>query len=178
MHLNHLANQLAHHLQGLVHNPQTLWGMGGFGDTPNPAREASPNATPIPTTSLVSALGIGPDAPVGICLQRSLAMSIGVLAILKAGGVVVPLDPDDPQERLAFLCADAQIRVLLTQQQIQEQWQGSVTAGFVSEVKTVVLERDWPIIMQGQVSRPDRSLLPEHLCYIIYTSGSTGTPKG
>src|SRR6185312_10868349 len=82
-------------------------------------------------------LGVGPEVFVGLCLERSLEMVVGLLAILKAGGVYVPLDPTYPQERLAFLLHDAQIAILLTQQSLVE----ALPTGSIAQV---CIDTDWP----------------------------------
>ena len=116
-------------------------------------------------------LGVGPDVLVGICMERSLELIVGLLGILKAGGAYVPLDPTYPQERLAFMIADAQLQVLLTQQHLQ-----SVLPG--QRAHLVCLDTDWEqIALEGDVNL-ESCVTPEHLAYSIYTSGSTGKPKG
>ncbi|HEX6291107.1 MAG TPA: amino acid adenylation domain-containing protein [Herpetosiphonaceae bacterium] len=116
-------------------------------------------------------LGVGPDTPVGICIERSLDLVVGLLAILKAGGAYVPLDPSYPQERLAFLIRDAQVPVLLTSAALAERLpEHSATV--------VCLDTDWPQIAEQPVSTPASGVQPDNLAYIIYTSGSTGLPKG
>ncbi len=117
------------------------------------------------------ALGVGPEVPVGICLERSLELVIGLLGILKAGGAYVPLDPDYPTERLAFILADTAPPVLLTQHGVLGQLP---TFGG----NTLLLDRDWPLISTQPDANPTCSTSPANLAYIIYTSGSTGTPKG
>ncbi|MEA5603525.1 non-ribosomal peptide synthetase [Nostoc sp. UHCC 0252] len=119
----------------------------------------------------LQSLGVGADVLVGICLERSLLMVVGLLGILKAGGAYVPLDPDYPQERLSFMLEDAQVRVLLTQQQLKEklpQHQG----------KVVCLDADWQFISQSSQENPITTIQDSNLAYVIYTSGSTGKPKG
>lgn len=117
------------------------------------------------------ALGVGPEVPVGICLERSLEMVIGLLGILKAGGAYVPLDPAYPAERLAFMLEDAQPPVLLTQERL--------VAGLPEHGATVVcLDSGWGAIARESEENPINSTTPENLAYVIYTSGSTGQPKG
>ena len=99
--------------------------------------------------------GVGPETPVGVCLERSAQMIVALLGVLKAGGAYVPLDPGYPQERLAFTLADAGVSVLLNEEQ---------------------LEGD--AIATENTLNPSRLTTPENLAYIIYTSGSTGVPKG
>ena len=116
-------------------------------------------------------LGVGPEARVGICVERSVAMVVGLLGILKAGGAYVPLDAQYPEERLRFLVADAQVGVLLTQQQLL----GRLPA---QEAQVVCLDRDWEEIGQQSKANVDCAVEVENPAYIIYTSGSTGLPKG
>ncbi|MEO7020166.1 MAG: amino acid adenylation domain-containing protein, partial [Ktedonobacteraceae bacterium] len=117
-------------------------------------------------------LGIGPDTPVGICLERSIEMVVGVLGILKAGGVYVPLDPNYPAERLAFMLSDTQTPVLLTQQSLV----GRLPTQDVRHI--LCLDAEWHTIAAQSNENPHTSLQANNLAYIIYTSGSTGTPKG
>ena len=116
-------------------------------------------------------LGVGPQTRVGICLQRSLEMLVGILGILKAGGAYVPLDPTYPRERLAFMAADVQAPVLLTQARLLE---GLPEHG----PEVVCLDTGWEAIAQHSEVNPMSAVTPEHLAYVIYTSGSTGQPKG
>ncbi len=117
-------------------------------------------------------LGVGPEVKVGICVERSLETVIGLLGILKAGGAYVPIDPSYPQSRQAFIVKDAQIRVLLTQQDV-------VTKLPEHQAQVICLDSDWTTISQECTKNPDiRNLTPDNLAYIIYTSGSTGQPKG
>ena len=116
-------------------------------------------------------LGVGPETLVGVCLERSLEMVVGLLGILKAGGAYVPLDPKYPQERVAFMLADTQAPVLLTQQRLmQDLPEHSAT--------TVCLDTHWDRIAQSSPDNPVNRATPQNLAYVIYTSGSTGTPKG
>lgn len=116
-------------------------------------------------------LGVGPEVPVGIYIERSIEMVIGLLAILKAGGGYVPLDPASPAERLSYMIKDARIEVLLTQQ---------ILAGNVEEPPKHVLclDRDWVEIGQQPSTAPSCQVTSDNMAYIIYTSGSTGQPKG
>ncbi|MBA2672822.1 non-ribosomal peptide synthase/polyketide synthase, partial [Ramlibacter sp.] len=117
-------------------------------------------------------LGVGPERLVGICMERSLQMVVGLLAVLKAGGAYVPLDPGYPKDRLAYMLADAKPQVLLTQESLL----GQLPAG---EGAVLCLDRDWPqrIAMQP-TDDPRHQAQPHNLVYVIYTSGSTGLPKG
>ncbi|KAB8332627.1 non-ribosomal peptide synthetase [Scytonema tolypothrichoides VB-61278] len=116
-------------------------------------------------------LGVGPEVLVGICVERSLSMIIGLLGILKAGGAYVPLDPTYPQERLAFILEDAQVPVLLTQQQLVEVMPQH-------KAKIICLDTDWQTIVQQSQENLFREIATNNLAYVIYTSGSTGKPKG
>ncbi|UFP96150.1 non-ribosomal peptide synthetase [Gloeobacter morelensis] len=114
-------------------------------------------------------LGVGAETLVGLCVERSPLIVIGMLAILKAGGAYVPLDPAYPAERLAFILADAQVSVLLTQAHL---------------APTLLPSTGTPVLFLEEFAAPgDAENLPtvttaDHLAYVIYTSGSTGRPKG
>jgi amino acid adenylation domain-containing protein/thioester reductase-like protein len=113
--------------------------------------------------------GVAPEVLVGICVERSLEMIVGLLAILKAGGAYLPLDPAYPQERLAYMLADAQVSVLLTQE--------SLSANLDTSAKVICIDNTELIIQQPQTNLINQSQL-DNLAYVIYTSGSTGKPKG
>jgi amino acid adenylation domain-containing protein len=115
--------------------------------------------------------GIGPEVRVGICMERSLELVVGILGILKAGAAYVPLDPGYPRERLAYILDDAQVRVLLTQKHL---------SGMLSPHPTevVCLDLEWDAIAREADQRPEIAVNPHNLAYVIYTSGSTGSPKG
>lgn len=116
-------------------------------------------------------LGVNPEVLVGICVERSLLMVVGLLGILKAGGAYVPLEPAYPKERLAFMLSDAQVSVLLTQEKL--------VAGLPQHKAHVVcLDKDWRRISQEDGNNPVSTVTGENLAYAIYTSGSTGRPKG
>ncbi|MEH2381700.1 MAG: amino acid adenylation domain-containing protein [Nostoc sp.] len=116
-------------------------------------------------------LGVGPEVLVGICVERSIEMLVGLLGILKAGGAYVPLDPNYPQERLSYMLADSGIEVLLTHRSLLESLP-SHTA------RVVCLDSDWGAIEQHQKDNLDFGVCSDNLAYTIYTSGSTGLPKG
>ena len=116
-------------------------------------------------------LGVKPDVLVGVLVERSLDMIIGLLGVLKAGGAYVPLDPIYPQERLAFMLSDAQIPVLLTQQALLKQLPEHGAS-------VICLDADWEIIDTNRTDNTVSSVGSDHLAYVIYTSGSTGNPKG
>ncbi|HBZ82358.1 non-ribosomal peptide synthase/polyketide synthase [Brevibacillus parabrevis] len=115
--------------------------------------------------------GVEAGTLVGLCVDRSLDMLIGLLAILKAGGAYVPIDPAYPEERLAFMLADAKISILLTQKHLGKQWKGR-------KRRTVYLDRDAKKWAEESPLAPDVDTTKDSLAYVIYTSGSTGTPKG
>src|SRR5216683_2242299 len=116
-------------------------------------------------------LGVGAEVRVGICVERSLEMVVGLLGILKAGGAYVPLDPEYPPERLGYMLEDARVPVLLTQERIRERLPES-------DARIVELDKEWE-----QIARESSEDLPsvtagENAAYVMYTSGSTGRPKG
>src|SRR5262245_12731193 len=116
-------------------------------------------------------MSVGVEVRVGICLERSLEMVVGILGILKAGGVYVPLDPALPSERLAFILEDAQTPVLVTEEGLVER-----EAGGVAEV--VYLGANWKTIRERGEENLAEMVMPDNPAYVIYTSGSTGQPKG
>jgi amino acid adenylation domain-containing protein len=116
-------------------------------------------------------LGVKPEVLVGICVERSLEMVVGLLGILKAGGAYVPIDPEYPPERLAYMLADSQVSVLLTQQKLLARLPNH-------QAEIICLDRDWEEISQEQNTNLTSGVKPDNLAYVIYTSGSTGKPKG
>ncbi|MHC2779547.1 AMP-binding protein [Bradyrhizobium liaoningense] len=122
-------------------------------------------------------LGVKPDQPVAICLERSLAMVVGLLAILKAGGAYLPLDPAYPSARLRQIVGDAEPKLLLC----DVAGRTALGAEAVADVTVVDLETATPTWGERPPSNPDPGALglsSRHLAYVIYTSGSTGIPKG
>jgi amino acid adenylation domain-containing protein len=116
-------------------------------------------------------LGVAPEIPVGICMERGLEMVIGLLGILKAGGGYVPLDPAYPPERLNLMMEDAQSPVLLTQSSLANRIDSTHS-------RVVCVDEEWPRLAAENSSDVAVVALPENLAYVIYTSGSTGKPKG
>ncbi|KWI71348.1 non-ribosomal peptide synthetase [Burkholderia stagnalis] len=116
-------------------------------------------------------LGVEPDALVGLCVPRSLDMVVGLLAILKAGGAYVPIDPDYPADRIAYMLADSNARVLITQAEIARRLPDS-------PAPRVLIDEDWPRITAATGTAARDGLDAHHLAYVIYTSGTTGRPKG
>ena len=120
---------------------------------------------------LLMAQGVQADSLVGICVERSVEMVVGLLAIHKAGGAYVPLDPEYPQERLAYMIQDSGIALLLTQ--------GSLSAALpTDDVSVILLDQPAGWLDAYSERRPEVVVDPLSLAYVIYTSGSTGRPKG
>ncbi|HSU16596.1 non-ribosomal peptide synthetase [Longimicrobium sp.] len=118
------------------------------------------------------ALGVGPEARVGICMERSPELVVSILAVLKAGGGYVPLNPAHPAERLETMLADAAVAVLLTQETLR----ASLPSRAGLEVLSV--DGEWARAAGERAENPESRADPRNLAYVIYTSGSTGTPKG
>ena len=119
----------------------------------------------------LQSLGVKPEILVGICVDRSLDLIVGLLGILKAGGSYIPLDPAYPSERLAFMLQDSQISTLLTQQHLLPNLPAH-------QSQIICLDRDWDSIATHSQNSPENNTNPDNLIYTIYTSGSTGKPKG
>ncbi len=115
--------------------------------------------------------GVTAETRVGISVERSLEMVIGLLGILKAGGAYVPMDPSYPEARLAFMLEDAGVKVLLAQKHLMPALKSAKT-------EIVCLDADWSLIADESRARPEHHANAENLAYMIYTSGSTGRPKG
>lgn len=114
--------------------------------------------------------GVGAETVVGIYVERSLDMVVGMLGILKAGGAYLPLDPAMPTERLALMLQDAQAAILLTQQHLSDR--------FDADIAQIACLDDWDtIIVQNSQQKPIQ-VTSKNLAYVIYTSGSSGVPKG
>lgn len=120
----------------------------------------------------LTGLGVGPDVLVGLHVERSLEMVVGILGILKAGGAYVPLDPSFPQDRLSYMVEDSKMNVLLSHHGLEEKLLARPSA-------VVRLDSDWEKIAKesgDSANLPSPS--PQNLAYVLYTSGSTGKPKG
>ncbi|MBR8841210.1 MAG: AMP-binding protein, partial [Stigonema ocellatum SAG 48.90 = DSM 106950] len=115
--------------------------------------------------------GVRPDVLVGLCVERKPLMVVGLLGILKAGGTYLPLDPAYPSSRLRFMIEDAQVALVLTQQNLLD---------LLSEqtVPIVCLDNEDFFFREQSLTNPPSEVTPDHLAYVMYTSGSTGTPKG
>ncbi len=120
----------------------------------------------------LKSLGVGPEKMVGIAVERSLEMIVGLYGILKAGGAYVPLDPTYPPDRIAYMMQDAGVPVLLTQRRLLENLPES-------SARVVCLDSDWDSLIASQSREsPACEATLDNLAYVIYTSGSTGRPKG
>ena len=119
----------------------------------------------------LQALGVGPGGLVGIYMERSVEMVVGILGILKGGRAYVPLDPVYPKDRLAFMVKDAQVPVLLTQKRLAERLPEH-------RADVVFLDAGWEVIAQESPTKPVSGATSKNLAYVLYTSGSTGKPKG
>ncbi|WP_455917252.1 non-ribosomal peptide synthase/polyketide synthase [Pseudomonas cerasi] len=115
--------------------------------------------------------GVGPDVLVGLCVERSVEMVVGLLAVLKAGGAYVPLDPEYPQERLAYMIEDSGITLLLSQQSL-------LAVLPVEGIQVIALDQPASWLAGYSSASPDSGVHALNLAYVIYTSGSTGKPKG
>lgn len=120
--------------------------------------------------------GVGPGVLVGLFVERSLDMVVGLLGIMKSGGAYVPLGPDYPEDRLKYMAEDSGIQLILTQERLT----ALATAWAGEQVQTVALDRDWDLIVGGSqgVVTLRKDVQPHDLAYVMYTSGSTGRPKG
>ena len=118
----------------------------------------------------LTALGVGPETIVGLCLGRSPESVMSALAVLKAGGAYLPLDPVYPSERLLFMLNDARPRVLITRAELAEEFSEGPW-------KVIVVDRDREVETYP-TDLPVDQAMPDNLAYVIYTSGSTGRPKG
>jgi non-ribosomal peptide synthetase component F len=115
--------------------------------------------------------GVGAEMKVGLCVERSVELIVGLLGVMKAGGAYLPLDADYPPERLAYMIEDSGCPVIVTTWRLLEELP-------VAWARIVMIDDDWPAIAGGSSGNPELITLPENLAYMIYTSGSTGKPKG
>ncbi|RQH04066.1 non-ribosomal peptide synthetase [Okeania hirsuta] len=119
----------------------------------------------------LQSLEVSSEVLVGLCIDRSIEMLVGLLGILKAGGAYVPIDPTYPQQRLAYMLEDSAVPVLLTTESLLDILPKH-------QAKTVCLDSDWQAIASHSQENPGMGVTPENRAYVIYTSGSTGKPKG
>lgn len=117
-------------------------------------------------------LGVKSETLIGVCVDRSLNMLIGLLGVLKSGGAYVPLDPSYPGDRLALMVEDSQIPILITQSDLLS------SLPKINNIKVICLDTDWLEIQKFSQDNLDSEVTPDNLAYTIYTSGSTGKPKG
>jgi amino acid adenylation domain-containing protein len=115
--------------------------------------------------------GVGPEVLVGICVERSLEMLVGILGVLKAGGAYVPLDPNYPRDRIGFMIDDALLGLVLTQQRLAK----DIPSG---QARPIFIDQDWERIAKESEENSEVPVAAPNLAYVIYTSGSTGNPKG
>lgn len=120
----------------------------------------------------LKSLGVNSETLIGVCVDRSLNMLIGLLGVLKAGGAYVPLDPSYPADRLAFMLEDSQLPLLLTQSHLLS------CLPKTNSIRVVCLDSNWQEIEQFNQDNLESEVTPDNLAYTIYTSGSTGKPKG
>lgn len=114
-----------------------------------------------------------PDVLIALCLDRSLDILIGILAVLKAGGAYVPIDPKYPAERIQFILTDTNAALLLTQFHLKKSLEKIAS----KPAPQMIAIDTRPYINEGNINLPTYSA-PNHLAYVIYTSGTTGNPKG
>ncbi|TQV68007.1 amino acid adenylation domain-containing protein [Exilibacterium tricleocarpae] len=116
--------------------------------------------------------GVGPESKVGIFIERSFDMIIGILGVAKAGAAYVPIEVDYPKQRIEYVIEDSSVYLLITQENLCDILPVNI------RTPRLCIDRDWPIIAEEPISAPDIFVSPDNLLYVIYTSGSTGKPKG
>ncbi len=119
----------------------------------------------------LQAFGVGPEVRVGVCLERTVDLVVSLLAVLKAGGAYIGLDPTYPADRVAFMLADAQAPLVISQEKLAD-------ALPPTTARVVLIDADAEEIAREPATTPANRTLPHNLAYLIYTSGSTGRPKG
>jgi amino acid adenylation domain-containing protein len=117
------------------------------------------------------ALGVGPEVPVAVCMERTPELVVALLAVLKAGGAYVPVDPAYPADRTDYMLRDSGAPVLLTHARLADRLP-------FTTARVVRVDADWPRIARESAQTPSVTLDPANLAYVVYTSGSTGRPKG
>ena len=120
----------------------------------------------------LAARGVGPEVPVGVMLERGLDLMVALLAVLKAGGAFVPMDPEYPEDRLAIMAEDAAVPVLLSQAHIRKR------VPLPPSSQRIDLDVAWPEVARQASGALAQTSGPDSLAYVIFTSGSTGRPKG
>ncbi|MGH9841929.1 MAG: AMP-binding protein, partial [Blastocatellia bacterium] len=124
----------------------------------------------------LQAMGVQPDDLVGICIERSIDLFVGLLGIFKAGGAYVPLDASYPAERIAYMLQDSAARLLLTTRAVVQQL--TLPTAAAANCQIVCLDENETAPVQAAQDNPISPVQPHNLAYCIYTSGSTGNPKG
>jgi len=128
----------------------------------------------------LQSLGIGPDAIVALCVERSVDMMIGIMGIVRADGAYMPIDPEYPDDRVSYMLEDSATRVILTEARFRDRLSALAGEG----ITIVTLDEQWPALRTDAAERLQRGETlrhaagPENVAYVIYTSGSTGKPKG
>lgn len=128
----------------------------------------------------IQSLGVKPDTLIGLCVERSTDMLVSLLGILQAGCAYVPLDPEYPEDRLAYMLSDCEAKVILTQEKLQSKLSSIATV----DTRFVILDKQAKEIttivaaITAKKIKLQKKVKPHHLAYVIYTSGSTGNPKG
>ncbi|MCA9953886.1 MAG: amino acid adenylation domain-containing protein [Anaerolineales bacterium] len=117
-------------------------------------------------------LGVKPDMRVGLFVDRSLEILVGILGVIKAGGAYVPIDPIYPPDRIHFMLEDVGASILLTQAELAPELPD------LGEIEIIALDADWPTVAQNSSANPPVCVEPNNLMYLLFTSGSTGQPKG
>ncbi|MEH2238479.1 non-ribosomal peptide synthetase [Nostoc sp.] len=166
---NYPNDKCIHHLfeKQVQHQPDSIALV--FGDEQLTYQELNNRSNKL--AQYLQKIGVDSEILVGICISQSIEMIVGLLGILKAGGAYLPLDSSYPQERLKFMLEDAQVSVLLTQENLLKSFEY-----FLNPI--VCIDKDWGIITQGNKNNLENSITSNNLAYVIYTSGSTGKPKG
>ncbi|MGA9770159.1 MAG: amino acid adenylation domain-containing protein [Blastocatellia bacterium] len=121
--------------------------------------------------SYLRSRGVGPESVVGICIERSLEMVIGLLAVFKAGGAYLGLDLELPKQRLSYMLEETSVRVIVAREAEAERLPAS-------DATIILMDKEWSAIAAERSDNPDSWALADNLAYVIYTSGSTGQPKG
>lgn len=166
-HTEYLADTCVNHLfeEQVKRSPDAIAAVSG--DEQLTYRELNQRANRL--AHHLQTLGVGPEVLVGICVERSLEMVVGLLGILKAGGAYLPLDPHYPSERLAMMLNDAQPLILLSQSHLLDMLPNT-------SATIITIDKDWAA--DPPLANPTSTVKPDNLAYVIYTSGSTGRPKG
>jgi amino acid adenylation domain-containing protein len=164
-----ISDELAHHLfeEQVKKDPEKTAAV--YGDQRITYRQLNEQANQL--SRHLSSRGVRPETLVGIFVERSIDMLIGILAVIKAGGAYVPLDPSYPEDRITFMLEDSGAKVVLTEEKLL-----SVLPKVSGE--SICLDRDQQAWSDLSTSNPLSEVGPDSLAYVIYTSGSTGKPKG